>query len=238
MRFSRDYSEFFDMSAADPRIVKQMREDVEKSLRVLLDRLGLPFDSVNYLIERWWWKMTEPGRHYHTPVHVMGMFDTADRHRIHLDAVQELAIWFHDAVYDPHARPGENENRSAAWLIRLLNEAQVQHETGDGAAELIRWTAHHTDPDVPSPYAIIMDLDLSGLSSSPENFSRQSEAVRAEFRHLSDRDYARNTIGFFTRLLERKFIYRTPYFKPFEAIAREQLKTETERLGKTVEAQV
>src|SRR5690349_13908251 len=45
MRFSRDYSEFFDMSTADPRIVKQMRDDLDKALRVLLDRLGLPFDS-------------------------------------------------------------------------------------------------------------------------------------------------------------------------------------------------
>ena len=42
----------------------------------------------------------------------------------------------------------------------------------------------------------------------------------------------------FARLLERKFIYRTPYFKPFEATAREHLKMEIERLGKTVEAQV
>lgn len=225
------------MSTADSLVVKQMRDDVDKAMRVLLDRLGLPFDTVNYLIERWWWKMTEPGRHYHTPVHIMGMFNTADRHKIQLDDVQQLAIWFHDAVYDPHAPGGENENRSAAWLTRLLSEAQIQHETGDGAADLIRWTAHHTDPNVPAPNAIIMDLDLSGLSSATANFTRQSEAVRAEFRHLSDRDYARNTIGFFTRLLDRKHIYRTPVFKPFESVAREHLKQEIERLSKTVETQ-
>lgn len=232
MRFSRDYADFFDIRLADAGGIRQMRRDAQEQMSGLLTRLGLAGNSADYLIERWWWKMTEPQRHYHSPVHVMGIFDTADRLGVTLDDVEQLAIWFHDVVNDPVAGPGENENRSAAWLTRLLAEAQVGGPVAERAAELIRWTAHHVDPQVPAGAAMILDLDLSGLGSADASFRRQCDAVRAECGHLSDETYARGIVGFFRRLLDRAHVYRTASFAALEPIARRHLESEIRRFSR------
>jgi predicted metal-dependent HD superfamily phosphohydrolase len=234
MRFKRNYADFFDMHFAEPTTVKHVRADLDEHLGRLLSGLGVAAESVAYIVERWWWKMTEPIRHYHTPVHVMGMFCHADKVGFALTPIQELAVWFHDSVYDPVATRGTNEEKSAAWMSRLLAEATVPRQPADDAASLIRWTAHHADVNVPKACYVIMDLDLAGLATDPDNFARQSEAVRKEGEHQSDNDYAKNTIGFFERLLARKHLYRTPEFTPLEQVARQQLSREIERLSLSV----
>src|SRR5262245_19242521 len=58
---------------------------------------------------------SEPARHYHNLEHLGEMFRVASRLATHADdatAVQ-LAIWFHDAIYDPRGK--DNEARSAAF---------------------------------------------------------------------------------------------------------------------------
>ena len=57
---------------------------------------------------------TEPQRYYHTQQHIaecLREFDQA-RHFARQPAAAELALWFHDAVYDPSR--GDNEEQSAA----------------------------------------------------------------------------------------------------------------------------
>ncbi|HVL11359.1 MAG TPA: hypothetical protein VM529_02255, partial [Gemmata sp.] len=53
-----------------------------------------------------------PGRHHHTLEHLAEMFRVAGRLAPQTDdpAAVQLAIWFHDAVYDPRAK--DNEARS------------------------------------------------------------------------------------------------------------------------------
>ena len=61
------------------------------------------------LLERY----SEPGRHYHDARHVLACLQALDRYpgRIHNSNAIELAIWYHDAIYDPRA--SDNEARSA-----------------------------------------------------------------------------------------------------------------------------
>jgi predicted metal-dependent HD superfamily phosphohydrolase len=55
----------------------------------------------------------EPARAYHTMAHIIACLDTfvAARHLATAPERIELAIWFHDIVYD--TRRGDNEDRSA-----------------------------------------------------------------------------------------------------------------------------
>src|SRR5262245_18351172 len=56
---------------------------------------------------------SEPQRHYHTLRHLDEVLRTVGKLRdyCHDPAAVELAVWFHDAVYDPRGQ--DNEARSA-----------------------------------------------------------------------------------------------------------------------------
>lgn len=58
---------------------------------------------------------SEPVRHYHTLAHITDSLYEFDRLIGLAEAPHEIemAIWFHDAVYDPKAH--DNEERSAEW---------------------------------------------------------------------------------------------------------------------------
>src|SRR5215213_26778 len=63
---------------------------------------------------------TEPHRFYHTLEHLNDMFKVAGKlaDAATDPAAVQLAIWFHDAVYDPRAT--DNEDQSAALAAELL----------------------------------------------------------------------------------------------------------------------
>src|SRR4051812_48511424 len=66
-----------------------------------------------------------PGRHYHTLEHLHEMFRVAGRLANPTDDTGplHLAVWFHDAVYDPRAK--DNEPRSADLAVDLLGPVGV-----------------------------------------------------------------------------------------------------------------
>src|SRR4051794_6636156 len=85
---------------------------------------------------------SEPHRFYHTPEHLNEMVKVAGTLA---DAAPDpvavqLAIWFHDSVYDPWAT--NNEERSAAVPLDLLRPLGVPDETLAHVTAMIRATAH------------------------------------------------------------------------------------------------
>lgn len=62
-------------------------------------------------------RYAEAGRYYHNMTHVGKMLAWLDRTGA-VSPAMELAVWFHDAVYEPLGR--ENEAESAAFFERTL----------------------------------------------------------------------------------------------------------------------
>jgi len=89
-----------------------------------------PLDEALYqdLVARY----REPHRRYHTLQHLEECFARFDELRALAEHPRdvELAIWFHDAIYD--TRRSDNEARSAAWGRSVAGEyeAQVREEYG------------------------------------------------------------------------------------------------------------
>ena len=67
-------------------------------------------------------RYSEPQRHYHNPRHVDECLQEFDLVRAPAASpvALELAIWFHDAIYD--TRRSDNEARSAAWARTTAGE--------------------------------------------------------------------------------------------------------------------
>jgi predicted metal-dependent HD superfamily phosphohydrolase len=87
---------------------------MDASLRADLARAIL-LDCPSSLVERVSARYAEPHRRYHTWAHVLACFDARDRLTTAELPEVDLALLFHDAVYDPFAK--DNEAGSARLLV-------------------------------------------------------------------------------------------------------------------------
>lgn len=173
----------------------------------------------------------EPRRHYHTLDHVLDCLEKAAATRdIQSDpAAADLALWFHDAVYDP--RRSDNEERSAA-LAEAALAGPLGEERAAGVAKLILATRHRGAPP-PGDAAVVVDADLSILGADPERFDAFQEAIRREYSWVPGFLYRRRRARILRSFLERDPIFATePFRERYEARARENL----ERAMKTLRA--
>lgn len=74
---------------------------------------------------------SQPQRAYHTLAHLTECLIQLEavRHLAQQPALLELALWFHDAVYDPtqdgHDPQYNNEQQSANWAVQFLQQGQA-----------------------------------------------------------------------------------------------------------------
>jgi predicted metal-dependent HD superfamily phosphohydrolase len=156
-------------------------------------------------------RYAEPHRAYHNLEHIaecLSHLDTA-RQLAERPAEVELAIWFHDAVYDP--RRSDNEELSA----RLAEQELLASGTGEAVVArivaMILATTHasaHSDGDT----SLLVDIDLTILGATPERFSRYDMAIRREYKWVPEAVYKRERARVLAGFLVRPRIYRTVFF--------------------------
>ena len=177
-------------------------------------RARAPAGLYRAVIERY----REPHRHYHTLRHLEECLQRFDEVRplAERPADVELALWFHDAIYD--ARREDNEARSAAWA-----KASVGGDSGERIAALIIATAHEALPQS-SDAKLIVDIDLAILGTEPARFAEYEAQVRQEYDFVPQAVYQRQRAELLHRLLARPTIFNTPFFiARYEAKARANL---------------
>lgn len=169
----------------------------------------LSFSCPAWLLEELAARYAEPQRRYHTGDHVLACFDARDRiERVHSGTI-DLALLFHDAVYEPLAT--DNEERSAILLRELASRAGVAGGIVDRAAALVLSTRHgasENDDHAPDT-AVVLDADLSILGADEATFAQYERDVRAEYAVVDDASYARGRAHVLTAILEQRPLYRT-----------------------------
>lgn len=176
--------------------------------------------------EQWYERLTrayaEPQRHYHTQQHIgecLAEFDGA-RDLARQPGTLELALWFHDVVYDPKA--SDNEERSAAVAKDCLETAGLR-QLATAVGELIMVTKSHcsgTDPDA----ALMVDVDLSILGQARRRFAEYEAQVREEYHWVPTHDFNLKRAEILERFLGREHIYTTDHFRTrYERQARDNL---------------
>jgi predicted metal-dependent HD superfamily phosphohydrolase len=162
----------------------------------------------------------ESHRRYHTLVHIVEMLDchAQSRHLADNPDTIDLAIWFHDCIYDATLDHGENERLSAEHLGAVYTgdcsaaaQALILHSAGHAASD---------DPDI----QLFCDLDLYRLGVPFETFDQHGRDVRVEYAQIAEDVWTTKRNAFFQALLDRPVIYQTDYWRSrMEKQARENL---------------
>ncbi len=162
----------------------------------------------------------EPQRAYHSLQHLeecLGVLDEAKAFMQQPDLI-EMALWFHDAVYDP--KSGENEALSAKWAIEALGDTAAAHEV----ARLIMLTKSH-QPGEGTDDAWIIDIDLAIFAQPSSRVLEYERQIREEYAWVPEEVYREKRAEVLRGFLAREPIYWTPWARErFETQARENLR--------------
>ncbi len=195
-----------------------MRTSLEHWLP-LAERMGIIGDATAWH-ERLVRAYGEPQRAYHSLQHLdecLSVFDEAKALMQQPDFI-EMALWFHDAVYDP--KSGENEALSAAMAVEALGGTS----TARGVARLILLTKTHQPSEGPDD-AWIIDIDLAIFAQSPERVLEYEQQIREEYGWVPEEVYREKRAEVLAGFLKRERIYLTPWARErFETRAKENLR--------------
>lgn len=168
-------------------------------------------------------RYAESARHYHTIEHIdycLEMFDQVRDRCINPDAV-ELAIWFHDAVYD---FPVDDNERLSAEYFQTVSDGKLPEQLRQLVFDQVIVTDHRSPPS-DSDQKLLIDIDLSSFGRPWERFLKDGVNVRLEMGYLEDTAFYQSQIAFMSQLLERTNFYRTEWFqKNYEQNARDNVK--------------
>ncbi len=167
---------------------------------------------------------SEPHRAYHVMKHISDSLDElvaveylAQFEHLNFTAIA-LALWYHDAIYDP--RGAANEKMSAWLANKMMRENGLSPEFRLLVTKLIMATKHDKEPDEPNA-RLLVDIDLSILGQPEERYDEYEREIRKEYDWVPENVFLERRRALFQRFLSRPTIYSTSYFrKKYEAKAR------------------
>jgi predicted metal-dependent HD superfamily phosphohydrolase len=155
------------------------------------------------LLRRW----SEPQRHYHTLTHLRTLLDLLDGESPAL----LLAVWFHDAIYDPRA--GDNEEASATLARASLPALGIDAATTAEVNRLVLLTKQHTTTPDDRAGQLLLDADLSILGSPEAEYDAYAAAIRREYAWVAESAYRTGRAAVLRTFLSRPHLYQTDRFR-------------------------
>lgn len=209
-----------DPSCRDNRSIA--REEFRTLCSRFLNGIGIKSGTADAIALCLLSRMSDMSLHYHTPVHVLSMFQWAADNNISLEKHEELAVWFHDAIYIPGAVEGQNEYESLAFMRSLLGSF-VDEDTLAKAGNIIKATARHLEKNIGHIAHKVMDLDL--ISFAFPNQQLITDLIWKEHGHLCMEDkFHQGRKAFLKKLIEKGFVYRSEPFLRLNPIVIEQIR--------------
>jgi predicted metal-dependent HD superfamily phosphohydrolase len=173
----------------------------------------------------------EPHRHYHDLTHLrecLGRW-AEWQHLAEQPGEVALALWYHDAIYNP--RSTDNELRSAAWAARAMTEAGTDVGSVQRVHDLVMANCHNA-PAATRDAELVVDIDLATLGAEAERFETYDRDVRKEYAWVPGFLYRRKRREVLRAFLDRPRIYATDLaHAELEAPARRNLAAALSRLA-------
>jgi len=217
----------------------------------LVERLGGHGDRSSQAFARLETAWSAPHRRYHDREHLLDCLRELDGVRRESGGpasgtaaqgtradVAELALWYHDAVYDPGRR--DSEELSARLLLAEAAASNIPSRLALASAACVRATAHGapraatdraadalhaaTSASSEPPIDLVNDIDLAILGRDDLRFLEYEYSVEEEYAHVWSPYYFVARGRFLEALLAAPSIYRTRHFRArYEARARAHL---------------
>ncbi len=185
-------------------------------------QLDLTVSSCEELYGALYSAYSESQRHYHTVQHIVECLDHFHDIKTHLtDALSvELAIWFHDVIYNPQAN--DNEQQSADYMKQVLESVLVAEQMEKIYAWILATQAHA--PTAHLDLAYLLDIDLAILASDPMRFAEYECQIQQEYAWVEPALYVQKRQQVLRHFLETQPLYQTPFFqKCYERLAKQNL---------------
>ena len=203
---------------------------VRRRFTIACERLG-----VTKTKEREWWrrvetKYGEPGRHYHTLVHVDAMLALATQHEVQDRVSVDLATIFHDIIYDAiDGGQGRNERESAQVFVEFAHSTTMTSERISKVVQWIERTWSHDGADLDGDGRLFMDFDMSILGAERGAYALYASQVRREYGHVNWL-YWRIGRSQFLSSSTSKRVFSSPQFAGLEGRALENARAECLKL--------
>ncbi len=171
-------------------------------------------------------RYAEAHRAYHNQSHVDAMLRglAVEASRITAPGIVELAVWYHDAIYDPAA--SDNEDRSANLLASDMTGV-IDAAALLAAEIMIRATVDHVlPPDLTEPLrsdvAAFLDLDTAILGAGRDEYDAYEAGIRAEYEPVHGAAAFRlGRSAFLQGMLGRERLFNTDRFhKALDTVSR------------------
>lgn len=175
-------------------------------------------------------RYSEPHRAYHNLAHVVDCLEQFEpaKDLAHDAIAVEMALWYHDVIYDPRAK--DNEERSAELAGRVADDIGLPGSFKETVMMLILATKKH-DASLAPDAGIMVDVDLSILGRDPLRFDEYERQIRQEYSWVPDDAFAAGRSAVLETFLARPVIYQTKFFREkYETQARENMKRSVQRL--------
>lgn len=197
-----------------------------KSFLRLADETGITAATASDVWQQLATFYAEPVRSYHNLHHVEAMLTDLE----HVDPgniAMTMAIWFHDAIYNPKA--ADNEIRSAAFFETSFGRF-LDSKLAEDVVRLVNATDYSRRRSGNQDEDLMRDIDLSILAAGPADYVNYCQAIRSEYSHVSEADFSRGRRSILLKFLEAP-VFRSPGFVSREENARLNIQAELERLG-------
>ncbi|WAU74869.1 HD domain-containing protein [Acinetobacter sp. TR11] len=166
---------------------------------------------------------SEKQRAYHTLQHLYECLVLVDSIRADLNDAHAvtLALWFHDAIYDPQAK--DNELKSA----ELFEQYLAQDLSIDIVQKIKQWIIatqkHESTNELDLQF--LLDIDLAILAASPERFAEYEQQIQQEYAWVDLDIYSIKRKQVLAHFYQTEPLYQTEYFQQsLEQRAKENLK--------------
>lgn len=155
---------------------------------------------------------SQPYRYYHNLNHIQTCLQ--DFRQVSALAVNpelvELAIWYHDIIYD--VTRFDNERKSADFAFGVCRKIGLSEEAAQEVYNLILYTYHVKYPET-NDQKIIVDVDLAILGKPSAEYDAYEKAIRKEYAHVPTEEFRKARKTILLAFLEKLSIYSLDYFR-------------------------